>query len=205
MRLSRDLAAILAGLSFGLLIGGWSNIAAGAEEGTAQSIPPAAEQSAAEASTPVAEEDTEAAEAPAPAAEEATEAAQTVSTVLPAGPPPSLQTLVDQRRDMLRKRRKAMFDALTGRYAYMPPGWAAYEDGMERYRDAMRALYRQQRDYSRLHHDAWSGAYSPWSRAQREWSQLRSYLIQMDQLDRQERRDAYAYTQPWGFGGPVPW
>jgi hypothetical protein len=168
MRLPKSLGAILAGLSFSALLGGWSAAAVGAAEG------------------------------------EAVTAAEAVPGVLPPAPPPSLQTLLDQRRDRIRERRAAMFDAYDRRDASMPPGWAAYADGMDRYRDAMRALYRQRRDHSRQHHNSWMDAFCPWSRPQRERSDLRSYLTQRDWLDWQERRDAFTYGQPWGFGAPLP-
>jgi hypothetical protein len=192
MRLPRSLGAILAGLSFSALLGGWSAAALGADEGEAvmAASPPAMQQ-------PAATEPSVTAETSAPAAE-------AVPGLLPPAPPPSLQTLLDQRRDRIRERREAMFDAYDRRDASMPPGWAAYADGRDRYRDAMRALYRQRRDHSRQHHNSWMDAFCPWSRPQRERSDLRSYLTQRDRLDRQERRGAFTYGQPRGFGAPIP-
>jgi hypothetical protein len=123
----------------------------------------------------------------------------------PIAPPPSLQTLVDERRDQLRERREAQLDAISGRYAYMSPWLVSYDRNMELYQDAMRQLHRQRRDHSQLHHDAWMDAMHPWSRPQRNWSRIRSYLTQMEQLDRQEARDAWLATRGYAFAGPIPW
>jgi hypothetical protein len=125
--------------------------------------------------------------------------------LLPAAPPPSLQTLVDERRDQLRARREALFDAIGTRYAYMSPWMVTYDRTMDAYQGAMRQLHRRQRDYARLHHDAWMDAMSPWSKPQRDWSRMRSYLTQMEQLDRQEARDAWLAPRSYAFAGPVPW
>jgi len=192
MRLPRSLGAIFAGLSVGALLGGWSAAALDAADGEAVTAasPPAMRQ-------PAAAEPSVTAETSAPAAD-------AVPGLLPPVPPASLQTLLDQRRDRIRERREAMFDASGWRDASMPPGWAAYADGVDRYRDAMRALYRQRRAYSRQRHNSWMDAFCPWSRPQRERSDLRSYLTRRDRLDRQERRDAFTYGQPRGFGAPIP-
>ena len=125
-------------------------------------------------------------------------------SLLPAAPPPSLQTLVDERRDQLRERREAWLDAISGRYAYMSPWMAHYDRNMELYQDAMRQLHRRQRDYSQLYRDAWMDALHPWSRPQRNWSRIRSYLMQMEQLDRQEARDAWLEAHPYAFARPIP-
>jgi len=125
--------------------------------------------------------------------------------LLPAAPPRSLQTLVDERRDQLRARRDALFDTIGARYAYISPRMVTYDRTMDAYQEAMRQLHRRQRDYARLHHDAWMDAMSPWSKPQRDWSRMRSYLIQMEQLDRQEARDAWLTTPSYAFSGPVPW
>lgn len=211
MRLPRNRAAIVAALSFGAVLGGWTTTVLGADEETAAAAAPSpameqpatpAEQQPAAADQSAGTEQPASAEAPATVAEEEPQTAEGVLSTLPAAPPASLQTLVDERRDTIRKRREAMFDTFGSRYAYMPPGWATYEDGMDRYRDAMRVLYRQQRDYSRQHHNAWADAFCPWSKPRRERSELRSYLTQMDQLDRQEYREAAFYGQSWGYGAP---
>jgi hypothetical protein len=211
MKLRRNLAGLLVGLSCGALLTGWSAAAFGADEpvATAAASPEATQQPAAPEQVPAAEQPA-AVEQPASAgsaaagAEEETRAEPTPS-LLPPAPAPSLQTLVDQRRDMIRKRREAMFDAYGWRDTYTPPMWSVYQDDMERYRDAMRALYRQQRDYSRQYHDNWMDAFCPWSRPRREWNDVRSYQNQMDRLDWQEGRDAQMYGQPWGYGAPMPW
>jgi hypothetical protein len=106
-----------------------------------------------------------------------------------AEPPASLQTLVDERRDALRRRRNARLDAYSGRYGPWSDGYAAYDAAIERHHDALRRLHRQERDAVRLHHDAMLDAIVPWSRPHRDWVRQRSFLRQMDQLDWQELRD----------------
>ncbi len=192
MRLPRNLGAVVAGLSFGALLGGWSAVPADADEGAAATAP-----SPPEMQQPAAIEPWATAQTSAPAAE-------AIPGLLPFAPPQSPQTLLDERRDRIRERREAMLDPFGWRDATMPPGWEAYQDGMDRYRDARRAWYRQRRDYSRQHHDSWLDAFCPWSQPQREQSDLRSYRTQRERLDWQERRDALMYGQPWGVRAPNP-
>ena len=52
--------------------------------------------------------------------------------VLAAAAPRTLQTLVDERRDQLRERREAQFEAISGRYAYMSPWLVNYDRSMAR-------------------------------------------------------------------------
>jgi hypothetical protein len=120
-------------------------------------------------------------------------------------PPRSLQTLVDERRDLQRERRNALFDAYSGRPAWLPMGLAAYDQAMERYQDRLRRLHREQRDAAQLQHDAWMDAMVPWSKPQRDWSRQRSFLRQMEQIDRQAWRDAHLYGTPFALAGPYAW
>ncbi len=142
---------------------------------------------------------------PQPTAPEQGSQAGAAAQILVPSPPPSLQTLVDERRDMLRKRREAMLDAYGGRHAYMPPWLVGYDNAVEQYREAMRRLYREQRDYSRMRHNSWMDAMCPWSKPQRDWSERRSYQTQMDQLDRREYWDSYLYGRPFPAYGTIPW
>jgi hypothetical protein len=189
MLVRRWIAIALAALLAGFATGGWTAAEQGVEAAAEPPVPEAADQQAAgeepsgEAETPVAVEES--------------------LLPLPAAPPRSLQTLVDERRDLLRERRRARFDLYSGRYLYTPPGFLAYDATMDSYRDAMRTLHRRQRDYARLHHDAMLDSMVPWSRPQRERSQIRSYLIQMEQLDRQEADERYLYGEPFAFAGPL--
>jgi thiosulfate/3-mercaptopyruvate sulfurtransferase len=114
--------------------------------------------------------------------------------------PRSLQTLVDERRDALRRRRNATFDAVSGRHLYQTPMTAAFERTSVAYQDARRAAQRQYRDEVRRRQDAMRDFYAPWSRPHHEAAELRHFLSQMRQLDRQELlhdwRFANAYA-PW--------
>jgi hypothetical protein len=164
----------------------------------------------AEAQAEVATAPEDVAMAPAEAAEpevapEEQGAGKDALVVLPVPPPRSLQTLVDERRDLLRQRRNAMFDAYSGRGAYMPSWMAAYDDAVERYRDAMRLTYRQRRDYNMARHESWMDAMCPWSKPQRDWSRQRSVRMQMEQLDRRAARDAWWYGEPAAIAGSAPW
>jgi len=144
-------------------------------------------------------------EGPEGAAQQDSAAADEALVLPPLAPPRSLQTMVDEHRDMVRERRNAMFDAFSGRRAYMSPWMASYDEAVERYRDAMRAMYRQQRDYNMLRHDSWMDAMCPWSKPQRDWSRQRSILMQLEQIERRGARDALLYGQPFAFTGPAPW
>jgi hypothetical protein len=163
-------------------------------------------QAAVETPAAVAAEEA-AAEEVAPSEGEQVQPTAAAAMLVPAAPPPSLQTLVDERRDQIRMRREAMFDAMTGRYAYLPPWQADYDRTMDGYRDAMRALYRQQRDYSQARHDALFDAMCPWHKPMRDSSRVRNYLIQMDQLDRREAFDSWLpmVGRPVAYTGSLPW
>jgi rhodanese-related sulfurtransferase len=115
-------------------------------------------------------------------------------------PPPSLQMLVDERRDALRQRRNRHFDAISGRNLFQPAWMRAREDMMVGYRDSMRAAHRHHRDAVQLYRDAMRDAYAPWSRPYRNHAEIRRYVSQMEQLDRQEVFDGlrFAHTHmPW--------
>lgn len=120
-------------------------------------------------------------------------------------PPRSLQSLIDERRDLQRQRRTERFDAYTGRRASLPVGLAAYDDAVRQHQDALRQLYRERRDYDQWQHDSWMDAFCPWSRPLRERTRQRSYLMQMEQLDRQELRDAHLLGVPFALTGPARW
>jgi len=60
-------------------------------------------------------------------------------------------------------------------------------------------------DSLQLCHDALMASLHPWSRSLRHWSRIRSYLVQMAQLDRREARDAWPGVHPYAFAGPIPW
>lgn len=118
----------------------------------------------------------------------------------PGSPPRSLQTLVDERRDTLRRRRNDFFDALSGRHFYQPAWMARREAMVDDYRDDVRAAHRQHRDTLHLYHDAVRGGLSPWTRAHRDWAEIRSFVNQMEQLDRREALDNLRFTHAY-----VPW
>jgi len=116
------------------------------------------------------------------------------------GPPRSLQTLVDERRDALRRRRNAYFDAASGRHLFQPAWLTAREEMLDGYQDSRRAAHRQYRDSTKLYRDAMRDAYAPWSRPRHEWAEIRHFVSQMEQLDRQEHYDALRLTRayaPW--------
>lgn len=124
--------------------------------------------------------------------------------LLPA-PPPSLQTLVEKRRDYLRERREAQFDAFRPEYRFWSPWTAQHDRTMYLYRDAARQLHRRQRDYGRQYFDGWMDAMCSWSEARRDWTRMRSFLIQQEQLDRQEMRHAWLAPRRYAYGGLTPW
>jgi hypothetical protein len=125
--------------------------------------------------------------------------------LLPPVPPPSLQTLVDERRDQLRARREALFDAFRPDYAY-PSAWGPpYDRSMYLYRDAARQLYRRQRDDMRQSFEGWMDAMCPWSKPRRDWTRMRSFLIRQEQLDRQELRDVWLASHRHTYAGFPPW
>ena len=125
-----------------------------------------------------------------------------LALVLPPAPPRSLQSLVDERREDLQKRRRARFDLYTRRHLFMPP-WLIARDGvMDRYRDVIREVHRQQRDYAQLHRDARMAYMSPWSKPFHDWAEARHYATQMEQLDWEELRDDLMVGPPFAYSGP---
>jgi thiosulfate/3-mercaptopyruvate sulfurtransferase len=141
----------------------------------------------------------------AAADEAATEVAEGAVQGFVLAPPRSLQTLADERRDLQRERRNALFDGYSVRHVWMPMGFAAQGQVRDRHEDRLRRFHREQRDAVQLQHDAWMDAMCPWSTPQRDWSRQRSFLRQMEQLDRQAWRDAYLYGAPFALAGPYPW
>lgn len=114
--------------------------------------------------------------------------------------PRSLQTLVDERRDALRRRRNDYFDAASGRRLYQPAWMVAREEMTDAYRDSMRVTHRQHRDAMRLYRDTMRGLYAPWSRPYHDQAEIRHFVSQMEQLDRHELYDGLTLTHayaPW--------
>jgi thiosulfate/3-mercaptopyruvate sulfurtransferase len=115
-------------------------------------------------------------------------------------PPPSLQTLVDERRDAMHHRRNAYVDSISGSRLFQPEWISARQQVVDGYRDSLRAAHRQHTDAVRFYQDAMRDAYAPWSRSYRDWSEIRHFVSQMEQLDRQELYDGlrFAHTYaPW--------
>jgi hypothetical protein len=204
MLLRRWIAVAFAVSLAGVAANGWTALPEG---GAAAAEPPVSEDVGEAAAEPPVSEGVggpDVTEEPT-VEDQATRVADDRSLVLPPAPPRSLQTLVEERRDLLRERRRARFDLYSGRYLHYPHGFGAYDETMDRYRDAMRTLHRRQRDHVRLHHDVRLDAMAPWSRPQREWSRTRSFLIQMEQLDRQEALDLYWSGEPFAYARTIPW
>lgn len=114
--------------------------------------------------------------------------------------PRSLQTLVDERRDTLRRRRNDYFDALSGRALYQPAWMAERERMLDDYREGLRTAQRQHRDTVRMYSDAMRRAYAPWSQPHRDTAEVRHFVSQMEQLDREEVYDGLRFTHvylPW--------
>lgn len=144
--------------------------------------------------------------APLAAIPEPAQTAQAEAPIVnPLVPPYRLQTLVDERRDQLRRQRDARLDAYRGPRRHMPPWFAAYDDSVERYRDARRSRFRRQRDLGRQRHTSWMDAVCPWSKPRRDRSARRSYQRQMEQLDRRTYRDAFIDRPMYGFSEPGGW
>jgi thiosulfate/3-mercaptopyruvate sulfurtransferase len=112
----------------------------------------------------------------------------------------SLQTLVDERRDALRRLRNARFDAVSGRYLYQSPVTAGFERMSDAYRDARRAAQRRHRDAVKVQQEAMRDIYAPWTRPYHEDAEMRHFLSQMRQLDRQELYDGLRFAH-----GYAPW
>jgi rhodanese-related sulfurtransferase len=115
-------------------------------------------------------------------------------------PPRSLRTLVEERRDAINRRRGDYLDAVTGRRFFQPPWVRVHQDMLDDNRDNMRAANRMHRDTMRLYRDAARHSRLPWSNAYHEQAEIRHYMAEMDQMDRQELFDdlrfARAYA-PW--------
>jgi thiosulfate/3-mercaptopyruvate sulfurtransferase len=114
--------------------------------------------------------------------------------------PRSLQSLVDERREVMRRRRNEQMDAISGRRLFQPAWLAVHEKAMDDHRDRMRTTQRMQREEARRYSDAMRDFYAPWTRPLRDRAQLQSYLSQMRQLDRQEYHDSLFFARasaPW--------
>ncbi len=116
-------------------------------------------------------------------------------------PPRSLQSLVDERRDQLRRRRERYYEAFSGRHFLQPPWMFVHDQRMDVYRDRMREAHRHYRDAMRFHHDVYRSLYMPWSQSFHDWAEARHYALQMEQLDREELWDDMRFGQVYGPAG----
>ncbi len=117
----------------------------------------------------------------------------------------SLQTLVDERRDLLRRRREERQGTYGDPRETIPPWFADYDAAVERYRDARRSWYRQKRTFDRRRNSSWMDNLCPWSKPQRTWSSPRGYQRQMEPPDRRELHDPFLSRPPFAPPGPARW
>jgi len=129
--------------------------------------------------------------------EEASETSETTSVpnyTLVWNGPPSLDSLVDERRDALRDRREAFHDSMRMLYGMYSP-WMDYERSVWRaYSDQMRDLHRAHRDAMKFHHDLQRSYFMPWSRPFTEAAEARRFALAMDSRDRQELMDELRFA-----------
>jgi thiosulfate/3-mercaptopyruvate sulfurtransferase len=115
-------------------------------------------------------------------------------------PSRSLQTLVEDRRDALNRRRDEIHDAVSGRRLVQPAWVTARQEMMDDYRDSMRGAHRVHRDTRRLYRDALRSAFMPGLQPYRDAAEIRHFVSRMEQLDRQEVHDGLRFAQ-----GYLPW
>lgn len=115
-------------------------------------------------------------------------------------PTRSLQTLVEDRRDALNRRRDEIYDAVSGRRLVQPAWVTARQEMMDGYRDSMRAAHRVHRDTRRLYRDALRSAFMPGLQPYRDSAEIRHFVSRMEQLDRQEAHDGLRFAR-----GYLPW
>ena len=109
-------------------------------------------------------------------------------------PTRSLQTLVEDRRDALNRRRDEIHDAVSGRRLVQPAWVTARQEMMDDYRDSMRGAHRVHRDTRRLYGDALRSALMPGLQPYRDAAEIRHFVSRMEQLDRQELHDGLRFA-----------
>ncbi|HHH39651.1 MAG TPA: hypothetical protein ENK50_08765 [Sedimenticola sp.] len=110
--------------------------------------------------------------------------------------PSSIESLIEQRRDQLRRERKRRLDLLTGRRWRQPPWENAWEDWMDQREDALQALIRARRDAMEARQDAWGRWAHPWTQWRRDWNKARRNAWELDRLNREEYYQRRFYG-PW--------
>lgn len=110
-----------------------------------------------------------------------------------------LQSILDERRDRLQRKRQERFDLYSGRRFHTAPWNLAWDDAMDRHHDEMRNFHRRQRDAMRLYHDRMRIPANPWAEYLRTQSEIRSYNRQMAHLDHLEAMETHRYHRPYGF------
>lgn len=142
-----------------------------------------------------------AAAAPALAEEEGTSGAEAVKPAYPA----STESLIEQRREAMQRRRDEHRDWRTGRRWRQPPWIAAQDDWMEQRIDQMNEAFRQRRDAAELQRDQWGRWLHPRSQWRQDVIDARRDARELDRLYRDERFERYRYGPPFGGFAPYYW
>jgi hypothetical protein len=119
--------------------------------------------------------------------------------------PVSLDTLVDERRDALRDRREAYFEARRAAHGIYSPWMDQRRRVSREYSDLMRRNYRVHRDAMKHIHDVYRSQFMPWSRSFSDWAEDRRYAIAMSNLDRQEYLDDLMFLHSPAFAFAPLW
>lgn len=119
--------------------------------------------------------------------------------------PVSLDTLVDERRDALRDRREAYFEARRAAHGIYAPWMDQRRRVSREYSDLMRRNYRAHRDAMKHFHDVYRSQFMPWSRSFSDWAEDRRYAIAMSNLDRQEYLDDLMFLHSPAFAFAPLW
>jgi hypothetical protein len=119
--------------------------------------------------------------------------------------PRSLDSLIDERRDVLRDRRRARSDAFRHLHGLFDPVMEYERDLHRAYSDRMRDLYRVQRDAMQFHRDAYLAAFMPWAKMHKDRVDARRHGFALESLERQEMMDDLRFAYEPLFGPPFPW
>jgi hypothetical protein len=128
--------------------------------------------------------------------------ADTGSKKAKANYPTSIESMIERRREALRKRREARQDWISGRRWRQTPWENAQEEWMDRRADIMDERFRRRRDA----HDAWRKNWGRWNNPWSQWYQdvtdARRDARELDRLARDEYFEKRHYSSPyygWGY------
>lgn len=108
----------------------------------------------------------------------------------------SVESMIERRREQMKRRREQYSDARSGRRWRLPPWENAQQDMLDQRQDAIAEQFRRRRDALETQHDARGRWLHPRSQWNQDWSQARRDARELARLSRDEFREHWRYRRP---------